>query len=382
MAEIDDLLNAAKGSLTNAATLSRDSGLDAANAENAKNLAAFEQHKAEQGLVPDAVGRFLKGGWSQSVVNPRNWGGVVSGILHPVKNIIEPSAEAFKRSVEAHDAPTKATELMRSVPIVGTPTVNATEKMLNGDVAGGAGELAGIISNFPVSEAAAKATPGAVNLAGRGTSAVGRGMQAVGEKAINAKVSPGMAATMEVMTGHPYAAAATVGAPYGLKYGGVLVEKAGNALQSLSKRNVGTPAEAPVGMEYPESWKPFINRENVSSEVATAPESGWGSPETYTRSTTPSTDLSNSPAMQGLRGSTTSYSMRQEAAAPSYDRPSVPYSSEAVDWLQAHTPQQPIQDFINNEVIGRDRTTGLTEDNLADVANRARLARQGLLASQ
>lgn len=151
------------------------------------------------------------------------------------------------------------------------------------------------------------------------------------------------------------------------------------------KEGTSAATEAQIAADAPpetESTAQETMRKAKGVEIPTEPTGGWGSSNITAPAQSYAPGNTSEGVQRGLadvRAAQAPRAIRQEAANPSYSRPSVPYSTEAVDYLQSTTPEPPggWDAWNAANVIGRDRTTG-SAASFTDVANRFRLAQQGL----
>lgn len=200
------------------------------------------QHAQSQGAGESAASRGLSGFLSTSPLNPMN---IVRAVAHPVDTltgmVADPLANLLKVGGDLKDVVTggdngrliagvnAVKHLGGSVPLIGPAAINAGNKIGEGDIAGGAGELAGIASGALLPKIAAKA-PAAL-----GT--IGEGLERVGAKA----QKPLSLASLVEVGKNPVAAAGMYTAPYALEYAGKGAKALGKGLDSLKERM--TPAE-------------------------------------------------------------------------------------------------------------------------------------------
>ena len=215
------------------------------------------QAPAQTAPEEGVLSRFFGGAMNTSPLNPMNLVRAASDIPGTMRHIIEdPLANLLKaggdikatvtgerpegRLISALNA---AKHIGGSVPLIGPSAIDAGEKIGEGDIAGGAGELAGLASGALVPEVAGRAP--------KGVQALGRGMEATGNFLKNkGSVNVGgmhipvgtLLGTAEAAMGHGPMGLATAAAPYALEYGGKGVTAAGEALEGL--KNLRTPKPA------------------------------------------------------------------------------------------------------------------------------------------
>lgn len=210
-----------------------------------------------------ALSRFMGGGLSTSPLNPMN---LMRAIAHPVDTLSNFVSTPFENAAHAghdvrmmltgenSDIPKGVTDFARHaigvIPGVGSGIVHAGETAKGGDIAGGAGQLAGLASAAYLPTVASK-IPELPGVVGRGAGSLGRGMESAGVAAQNAKV-PMLGAAEAIYRGDPkgLAVAAT---PYALEYGGKATQKLGSALEglqgkvNLARGGQASVADAPFG---------------------------------------------------------------------------------------------------------------------------------------
>lgn len=206
-----------------------------------------------------ALSRFFGGAMSTSPLNPAN---IINAVSHPIDTlghaVVDPLVNLFKAASnykEFASQPGKgaswtplvqaAEHLGGAVPLVGPAAINAGEKIGNGDIAGGAGELAGLASGALVPDVV-EGAPRAMQKAGGamergGTALATRGGISVG----GVHVPLSTIGLGEALLRRDPVGAAVAATPYALKYGGKGMRMAGEALEGL--RN-----PAPEG----ETWDP------------------------------------------------------------------------------------------------------------------------------
>jgi hypothetical protein len=110
---------------------------------------------------------------------------------------------------------------------------NAADKLASGDLGGGLGSVLAIGSGF--------AAPEAANVAGRGLSTVGRGVERSAVAIQNAKPLPALAGLEAILHASPKMAAIAA-SPYVAEWAGRGVQRVGSALQRLKNRRGSTIA--------------------------------------------------------------------------------------------------------------------------------------------
>lgn len=193
-----------------------------------------------------AIGRFGSGVLSTSPLNPMN---LVRAAAHPVDTVShlvgDPLSELFQAGKSGLETVTGGDENGRmisgletlkhmggAVPLIGKAATDAGTHIGEGNVATGLGELAGLGS-----AALLPKVPAGVDMAGRATSAVGRGLERGGQVAIDFKHGggfPALGALEAVMHSGPKGAAIAA-APYAVKYGGRGMQSMGGAMQGLAE---------------------------------------------------------------------------------------------------------------------------------------------------
>lgn len=223
-----------------------------------------------------ALGRFLGGALSTSPLNPMN---LVRALSHPVDTAKSLVTEPIKQLGEAGrhaadtitgDAPEgrlvsalKAFKhLGGSVPLIGKASIDAGEKIGEGDIAGGAGELTGLASAAAVPKVVSR-TPGAISSVGSGMENVGSFAKAHGPTVFGHTATlPEMAATVALErlyrgnVGQAAVGAGVAAAPYALEAGGRGLQRLGSALEGLKHRG-----NVPEGPQWdpsrpPPKWMP------------------------------------------------------------------------------------------------------------------------------
>lgn len=230
-----------------------------------------------------AIGRFLSGAASTTPFNPMN---VLHAVLHPIDTATSivgtPAVEGVSALQHFKNAITnpgnegglgRLAEFVQgvrdtggAVPLIGKAAVDAGGKIGNGDIAGGAGELAGLASSA--------ALPSAIRNSGRGISAVGRGAEAVGNA--TTRLSP-LGAVEGALNGD-WKGAALAAAPYALKYGGQGLQSLGDAIDGLVNPE---PAQGPLptvtdqgNVRAPQTTN-LLRPARTSTAAPTAPAAGW-----------------------------------------------------------------------------------------------------------
>lgn len=217
----------------------------------------------EQG---SALGRFFNGALSTSPLNPMNLvraasspGKTIAGMIaDPLKNAFQVPGDLADVVTNARGGGpvmgrvTSALEALKhiggSVPLIGPAGVEAGSKVGEGDIAGGAGELAGIASGALVPKVAG-AAPEAISKVGRGAEAAGTALK--GSRFSVGGVSvplTGIGAAEALFGNHPIAGTALAATPYALEYGGRGLQKVGGALSGL--KEMVSPSEADVSGNY------------------------------------------------------------------------------------------------------------------------------------
>lgn len=205
-----------------------------------------------------ALSRFFGGAASTSPLNPMNLlraaahpidtiGGMISG---PLKNAVQIPGD-LKDIVtnERGGGPvmgrvTSAVEALKhlggSVPLIGPAGVDAGEKIGEGDLAGGAGELAGLASGALLPEVAAKG-PSALQKTGGLMERGGQAMKTHGGMSVGGfKVPLSTLGLGEAVLRSDPMGIAVAASPYALEYGGKGLSAAGRALEGL-RDNVTAP---------------------------------------------------------------------------------------------------------------------------------------------
>lgn len=209
--------------------------------------AAPTQVDPEQG----ALSKFLGGALKTSPLNPMN---LVRAVAHPVDTLGSMFGDPLKNAAqvpgdladvvtgERGGGPimgrvTSALEALKhiggSVPLIGPAGVEAGNKIGEGDIAGGAGELTGIASGALLPKVAG-AAPEAISKVGRGAEAAGTALK--GSRMSLGGISipmTGLGAAEAMFGNHPIAGAAVAATPYALEYGGKGLQKVGGALEGL-----------------------------------------------------------------------------------------------------------------------------------------------------
>lgn len=215
----------------------------------------WEAASAPAQTAPDGsvLGRFFGGAMETSPLNPMNLvraiaspGETVAGLIRdPLANLFKVPGD-IKAAVtgERGDRLSAGAEALAhiggSVPFIGPAGTKAGQKIGEGDIAGGAGELAGLASGALVPKIAGRA-PKAMQTVGRGVESAGNFLKNKGSVNIGGVHIPiGSAIGLaEAAAGHGPLGLATAAAPYALEYGGKGVSAAGEALGRL--RDSGTP---------------------------------------------------------------------------------------------------------------------------------------------
>lgn len=208
-----------------------------------------------------ALSRFFGGAMKTSPLNPMN---LVRAAAHPIDTVVGAMTGPLKNASqvpgdlsdvvtnERGGGPimgrlTSALEALKhiggSVPLIGPAGVDAGEKIGEGDIAGGAGELAGIASGALVPKVASE-SPGAISAVGRGAESLGGKLKKAGGVSVGGVHVPistlGLA---EAVMRHDPVGLGVAAAPYALEYGGKGLQKLGGSLESL--RSMGEePAAA------------------------------------------------------------------------------------------------------------------------------------------
>lgn len=208
-----------------------------------------------------AMMRFLGGAAKTSPLNPMNLG---HAIAHPLDTLwntvatpVDEARQAINKGVEtvtgsgANGRMISAAEMLKhlggAVPFIGKPMADAGDKIGNGDLAGGAGELAGVASGALLPK-----VPGAV---AKSMGSVGRGAEALGKSKVLSRARD--LAPLEAMTGHIGPAIASVAAPTILQGGGRLLQKGSGALDGLIDAVKPAAAAEPYvsqSTEVPYNW--------------------------------------------------------------------------------------------------------------------------------
>lgn len=234
----------------------------------------------EGGAAPQqegALSRFLGGALSTSPLNPMN---LVRAAAHPVDTlghlIGDPLNNLFKAGGDVKAAVTgergdrlssalQAVEhLGGAVPLIGPAGIQAGEKIGNGDIAGGAGELAGLASGALVPDVAsglANNVPGAMIRGGEAVARGGAKLKGAGGVSVGGIHVPltTMGLAEAVMRGDPKGLAVAA-APYAMEYGGKGMAATGRALEGLRGLR-GPKAE-------PEGWDPAGPSKRAASQAA------------------------------------------------------------------------------------------------------------------
>lgn len=186
-----------------------------------------------------AGSRALSGFLRTTPFNPAN---IVEAIKHPIDTansmMWNPLADLLKAS-QAGSVGEGLKTMARGVPFVGNGLVNAGERAASGDVAGALGEAGGIASGFAVPE-----------VAGRVLSKVPAGVVRAGkflEDAGSAARKPVSLAGMMEMAHNPVIGAGAIAAPYVAEAVGKGTQAVGRGLEGLRNRMTGKPTEVSEG---------------------------------------------------------------------------------------------------------------------------------------
>jgi len=218
------------------------------------NGSRWEEAPAAPAPEEGALSRFFGGAMKTSPLNPMN---LVRAVAHPIDTIGGMVGDPFSNLLKA-GGDIKATvtgerpegrlisalnavkHVGGSVPLIGPAGIAAGEKIGEGDIAGGAGELAGLASSALVPEVASRA-PAGVQALGRGMESTGQFLKNKGSinvGGVHIPVGTALGA-LEALGGHGPMGLVTAAAPYALEYGGKAVQAGGDALEGL--KNLGTP---------------------------------------------------------------------------------------------------------------------------------------------
>jgi hypothetical protein len=229
------------------------------------------QHAQSQGAGESAASRGLSGFLSTSPLNPMN---LVRAAAHPIDTVTslvrDPLANLLKAGGDIKDVITgdsgdrtisalnAVKHIGGSVPLIGPAGINAGEKIGEGDVAGGAGELAGLASGALLPKIAANAPAGLIK---------GGALAERAGAALRKPVSlAGLAETFHSPAiGLPMAAA-----PYALEYAGKGAQAVGRGLESLRDRATAVEPK-PRRVTRPNSEIPYRVQGELPDVTTTEP---------------------------------------------------------------------------------------------------------------
>jgi len=322
-----------------------------------------------------AVMRFLGGAAKTSPLNPMNLGHAVMHPLDTLWNAVATPVDEARRAVKSgidtvtgngeNGRAISAAEMFKhlggAVPLVGKPLMDAGDKLGNGDLAGGAGELAGIASGALLPK-----VPGAL---ADSMEAVGRGAEALGKSKTLARAQA--LAPIEAVTGHPIAAAASLAAPPLLRGGGRLAQRGGAALNGLLEATgkapeaevaaaAGDPAVRSTEVPYNWGWHKM-----AGEEVPVEPNAFTGSSKVPAASRNSDVPFTH----EGFVND-----MKQSVAPPNGGLTETPAFKGLQDAVR-RSNLSPIQKFLEDDpqaaLGGEGRMTGQFEEGsggLSDVA--------------
>ena len=214
-----------------------------------------------------ALSRFFGGAASTSPLNPMNWVRAAQDIPGTVGHmVVDPLVNLFKGVQDVKHAVTgeegdrllpavRAVEHFGgAVPLIGPAAINAGEKMGNGDIAGGAGELAGLASGALMPKIAEKA-PAAMKTVGGAVERGGKALQTKGVNTPMGTITPGGVGLVHAIMNLNPTTAAIAATPYALEYGGKATRMAGEALDGLRASRVPKAGPRPWQQESG-AWDP------------------------------------------------------------------------------------------------------------------------------
>lgn len=217
-----------------------------------------------------ALSRFFGGAMSTSPLNPMN---LVRAVAHPIDTLggafVDPlinlfkAAEKYKEFASQPGKDASWLPLVQSVehlggavPVIGPTAIKAGEKIGNGDVAGGTGELAGLASGALVPDAV-KGTPGAMKTVGGAVERGGTAMtNARGISVGGVHVPISTLGVAEAVLRHDPLGAVVAATPYALKYGGKATRMAGEALEGLRDNMNARRAASVPWQDENGNWDP------------------------------------------------------------------------------------------------------------------------------
>ena len=216
-----------------------------------------EAENSSEPLDGSAISRFASGAWKN--LNPMALG---SAIMHPIDTAgaivqshlseAEKSRQAFK---EGRYSEALGHAVATALPVVGPAAANAGERIGSGDVAGGLGEGAALMS--PMAAKAARVP------IGEATAAVGRSSEAIADSAPVRRIGTWGAAGAAA-SGRLLPAAGMATAPFALKYGGQALEKVGNMIAGDAGEAATSAAPAQV---LSDAERARLVKQNYSPEM-------------------------------------------------------------------------------------------------------------------
>lgn len=183
------------------------------------------------GLADPALARFLGGAASTSMFNPMN---VARMVAHPIDTLgsligtqVGEGRKAYENFQQGRYSEAAGHGAAALLPVIGPAAAHIGERIGEGDIAGGAGELTGLASNAFI-PATMRNTP-------RAMTAVGRGAEAAGQTLMESRFTPyGALGLLETaLRGHPGIATSIAAVPPALKYGGKGLRAVGESLEGL-----------------------------------------------------------------------------------------------------------------------------------------------------